>query len=511
MHVHAEPQPDASRWLWLVKWLLLIPHAIVLVCLWVAFVVMSIVAFVAILVTGRYPRSVFDFNVGVLRWSWRVSFYGYSALATDRYPPFTLADDPDYPAHLEVDYPAHLSRGLVLVKWWLLALPHYLVVGILVGGGTWWVADDPPARFAWGGGLVGLLVLVSAIVLAATGSYPRPLYDLVLGLNRWVLRVWAYAGLMTDVYPPFRLDQGPDEVGPDPAPTDVGGPPVTGSGATAPVAPSGAYVVPAAGNAVSNAVGQVPNAANAVPSGGTVSWTAGPRPTPQPGWTAGRVVALVVGSIIGVAGLGVLTGGFAMEVVDHTARDSAGYITVAETHVDTPGYAVVAPPVRIESASAALPRRVVGDLRIRVVSDASAPVFVGVAPSFAVDRYLTGVARTTPGVGRNDDRDFSGSAPASPPGDVAIWDASKVGSGPLELVWSPRPGDWDLVLMNADGSATVGADVAVGAQLSWLGGLGAAALLGGLVLTAGGVTLVASATRRASFSRPAAPVAGADR
>jgi hypothetical protein len=212
-----------SRGLWLVKWLLAIPHFVVLVFLWVAFVGVSVVALFAILFTGRYPRGLFDFNVGVLRWTWRVGFYSYSALGTDEYPPFTLKDVPDYPARLEVAYPDSLSRGLVLVKWWLLALPHYLVVGVFVGG-AWATGSD----WWYSAGLVGLLVLFAGVMLLFTRRYPTSLYDFVLGMNRGVFRVVAYAALMTDTYPPFRLDLGGDEppnagdaIPPKPAPVNA--------------------------------------------------------------------------------------------------------------------------------------------------------------------------------------------------------------------------------------------------------------------------------------------------
>ena len=209
LRLTGELDPGVGRWQWLFKWLLAIPHFVVLVFLWIGFVLSTVVAGLAILVTGRYPRKIFDYNVGVLRWSWRVGFYTYSALATDRYPPFTLADDETYPARLEVEYPDRLSRGLVLVKWWLLAIPHYLIVAIFTGG-AWsaWSGDGDGVLYATAGGLIGILVLVAALALLFTGRYPRSLYDLVLGLNRWVFRVLAYAGLMTDVYPPFRLDSG---------------------------------------------------------------------------------------------------------------------------------------------------------------------------------------------------------------------------------------------------------------------------------------------------------------
>jgi hypothetical protein len=202
--------PATSRWLWLVKWLLVIPHVIVLAFLWLAVMVLTVVAGVAILFTGRYPRPVFEFNVGVMRWTWRVSFYSIGAFGTDRYPPFSLHPDPSYPADFTVDYPQQLSRGLVLVKWWLLALPQLIIVAILAGGFG-----------STAGNLIAVLAVVAGVILAATGRYPQDIFDLVMGFNRWCYRVLAYVALMRDEYPPFRLDPGgtdPGHIPAEPAP-----------------------------------------------------------------------------------------------------------------------------------------------------------------------------------------------------------------------------------------------------------------------------------------------------
>ncbi|NNF55106.1 MAG: DUF4389 domain-containing protein [Acidimicrobiales bacterium] len=212
---HPEPvaltarlDPALSRWLWLVKWFLAIPHFIALVFLWAIFVVLTIVAAVSILFTGRYPRGIFEFNVGVMRWTWRVSYYATTGgIGSDRYPPFSLSPEPGDHAELEIVYPERMSRALVLVKW-ILAIPQLLVVGVLAGSASWSTTEGNVNN---GGSLLGLLVLVAGVVLLFTGRYPRSLFSLIIGLNRWIYRVIAYVAFMTDEYPPFRLDQGGSE------------------------------------------------------------------------------------------------------------------------------------------------------------------------------------------------------------------------------------------------------------------------------------------------------------
>jgi Domain of unknown function (DUF4389) len=495
IHVDAQEHPDPSRALWLVKWAAAIPHYIVLALLWVAFTVMSVVAFVAILVTGRYPRAIFDFNVGVLRWSWRVAYYTYGALGTDQYPPFSLAEDEHYPAHLSVDYPEHLSRGLVLVKWWLLALPHYLIVAILIGGGAW-AADRTDAPWLWGGGLIGLLTLIAAVVLIFTGRYPQSIYDLVLGLNRWVLRVAAYAGLMTDEYPPFRLDTGGREPGsgvqlmagpPAPTPTAMG-----------------------AGDAGS-------------PTSGVDLGKQPPRPRPT-GWTAGRVISVVAGALLVLTSLGLLTGGVGTFIVNATMRDS-GYITSLSRDVSSNGYAVVVDDLVLEAPgpNSALPGRLIGDVRVRVNGAAATPVFVGIARSSDVAAYLAGVNRDVLrhaadgrmmggnwgwGNGWNNHMDdwyptFTqpGGAPSGPPPAQGFWTSSATGVGEQAVRWSPREGSWALVVMNADGSRPVAASVDVGATVPWLPWLAGGLVLLGVLLAVGGALLVLVPTQRVSRER----------
>jgi hypothetical protein len=181
-----------SRWRGLVKWCVLaLPHYPILIGLYLIYPVTTIVAGVAILVTGRYPRRIFEFNVGVLRWSWRVMNYRFPMNSTDQFPPFTLASRPSYPGDLEVDYPQHLTNWAVLVKW-LLAIPHILL--------CW--AMEP---------LLQLLTVIAAVTLLCTGTIPSGMFELLLGIVRWRYRVAVYVSLMDDEYPPFRLDLGADD------------------------------------------------------------------------------------------------------------------------------------------------------------------------------------------------------------------------------------------------------------------------------------------------------------
>jgi len=190
-----ELEEPLSRWLWLLKWLLAVPHLIVLFFLSIAAAFVWIIAFFSILFTGRYPRPLFQFTVGVLRWWWRVSFYSCGALATDKYPPFSLRSQ-DYPADLEVEYAEDLSRWTVLD--FVFAIPHYACLAGLT------TLSFKPVFFI---GLLPALLLITALLLLFTGKYRQDIWKLVMGVNRWFFRVCAYTLMLTHQYPPFSLSE----------------------------------------------------------------------------------------------------------------------------------------------------------------------------------------------------------------------------------------------------------------------------------------------------------------
>jgi len=443
----------------------------VLFFLWVAFGVLSVVAFFAILFTGRYPRSIFDFTVGVLRWSWRVAYYTYGALGTDRYPPFTLDDVPDYPARLEVAYPDHLSRGLVLVKWWLLALPHYLVVAIFIGGGpylSWQLGSS--AYAVEGAGLIGLLVFVAAVVLLFTGRYPGGIFDLVLGLNRWVLRVAAYAGLMTDSYPPFRLDTG----GHDP----------------------GVLAVSSAPRPSEPALGR--------PVEPTARQTG--EPAPRRPWTAGRTLVAVLGGVLILGGAGMVPAGGVALWFDQTARDDNGFISTDVQRYSTTTYAISSEPADMQlDGPDWLMSRVLGDVRIEGLADDGESLFIGIGPTTEVAAYLAPIEHSTVSgmaVEPFDPtyRHHAGTAPAASPTTQTFWSTSVSGTGTQTLNWSLRNGNWTVVVMNVDGSRPVVADLSLGATLPWLDDLAGWLIGGGLLLLTAGSLLIFVAARDRRYS-----------
>jgi len=302
------------------------------------------------------------------------------------------------------------------------------------------LARDGRVRWpAWHwGGLIDVVVLCAVVVLLFTGSYPRQLYDFALGLNRWAIRVVAYATVMTPEYPPFRVDLGEEEPG----------------GLTIPYAASGRRE-----------------------SG------------------AGRVAAGVFGGLAALLAVACLVGGGVSVVLDQTQRDSAGYLMSGWQAQSTATYALVSKSYRGGTSGDVLVNRdLLGTVRVSARSDT--PVFLGIARARDVWAYLHGVNRA---VGQGIDThpsaytQIAGGAPASAPGSLSIWAARAAGAGELDVSWKPQNGNWRVVLMNADASPGVNAHMRVGGQLPhllWigiglLGGAAALALLtAGLIYTA---------------------------
>lgn len=171
-----------NRWLVLVKWLLAIPHFLIVSALGQVLQVLVLIAFFTILFTKKWPEGMFKFAVGIMRW--QANTYAYAGLLRDEYPPFSL-DAGQYPLTLEIDYPESMSRWLIFVKW-LLVIPNLIAF--------FFVAI---AAF--------VVFIIAFFAILFTGKYPRNLFDFTVGAGRWGQRMNAYIYLMTDRYPPFSL------------------------------------------------------------------------------------------------------------------------------------------------------------------------------------------------------------------------------------------------------------------------------------------------------------------
>jgi len=174
--------PDhLSRLLIFVKWLLAIPHFIALFFLAIGAYVVLIISWFAVIITGAYPEGMFNYMVGVLRWSARVQAYVF--LMTDAYPPFSLEDDPNYPVRVEIDYPQQIARWRPLVAW-LLVIPAAFAAWLIL------IAAEVCVFLAW-------------FAILITGRYPQGMFNVVLIAHRWSLRVGTYLYWMEEPYPPF--------------------------------------------------------------------------------------------------------------------------------------------------------------------------------------------------------------------------------------------------------------------------------------------------------------------
>ena len=235
------------------------------------------------------------------------------------------------------------------------------------------------------------------------------------------------------------------------------------------------------------------------------------EPVPSPAtpvrrsWSAWRTVLVIVGAVLVLLGGGLLAGG-GIGLWAHAQRDSAGYHTAGPERLTTDTFALSAPSldVGITGPDAIYANDLLGDVRITIESrNAETPLFIGIGPAGDVASYLNGVGHTEVADVEADPFKVSyvprpGGEPAADPTAQTFWVASDAGTGPRTLNWDVADGNWSVVVMNADGSPGVDADVSIGSTLPGVLPVSIGALVaGGVLLLLGIVVIVVTvATRR---------------
>jgi hypothetical protein len=230
--------------------------------------------------------------------------------------------------------------------------------------------------------------------------------------------------------------------------------------------------------------------------------------------SAGRVILIVLGSIGVLFGVAVLAGGGFLLWTDRTQRED-GYLTTPTERFATPTYALTRTRLEVDTDGEGwvLNESWLGKVRIRGESSGDKTLFIGIGPQPEVARYLGTVAHANV---QDIDLDpfrvrylsVSGGPPQAPPTEQTFWAASASGVGTQTLTWKVREGDWSVVLMNADGSRGVQADIDLGAKLSFLLWVAIGLLIGGALAVGGSTALIVLAARRPRPPPTPPPTAG---
>ncbi len=211
------------------------------------------------------------------------------------------------------------------------------------------------------------------------------------------------------------------------------------------------------------------------------------------------MLALVLGCLLLLASLVLAVSGSVVAIADSAHRDAGGYLMSSPVGLGAGGYAITSPNLEIQGA-ARLPHRILGDAKVTATSNSDIPVFVGVARTSDVRGYLGGVSRAQVSVFAAHPvyTNLEGGAPATPPTTSGIWVAQATGTGSRTITWPVENGNWTIVVMNADGSRGVSADVATGATVPGIAWVYGGLYLGAVVTLLLGAVLLLAARRTRS-------------
>src|SRR4051794_8197302 len=238
-----------------------------------------------------------------------------------------------------------------------------------------------------------------------------------------------------------------------------------------------------------------------------------PWSAPRRTWGPGRIVALVIGILLLIPGLGLIVGGGALLWADNASRTADGFVTSGSQHFTAPGYALSSDSFDLSTGARWLPiSEALGKARVEVRAADGGNVFVGIAPADQAQAYLDGVGRTIVNdigadVTSADLQTVAGGPPPTVPAAQDFWVAKASGRGAQQLTWLPADGSWALVVMNSNGSSGVSVTARAGATGPALGSIAWTVLGVGIGITLIGGLLIVPAPRRRPASVQGGPTA----